>query len=158
MMKYNPTERDYQSTTMFILQNFGVLIVLKMLRDKPRYQADMRLELAEMFGDKAKIVYNNAINNAAKWLSVRKYINYYRVPLGNSPNPKRFKSMFEITQRGTEYLELKERELDCLYWMIKDYGFLDEDLRIMEEIRMERLDWKPENETGVWNELNETSE
>lgn len=157
-MQFTQTERDYQSTTTFILQNFGALIVLKMLRDKPKYQVDMQLEMAEMFGGKVKFVYSTTIKNATRWLSAHKCINYYRVPVGNGPNPKRFKIMFEITPKGLEYLELKERELDCLYWMIKDYGFLDEDLRIMEEIHKERLNWRPENETGVWNELNETSE
>ena len=146
-------DKDYQMVSSFILKAFGELIVLKMMQFRPRHNTDMKWELAEMFGVGRQPAFGSQLQTIQKNIVRKGYAEVSYDEYG-----KRVRRIFTITNQGKEYIRLKQMELDAIYWMIHDYGIQDEELRIMEGIRQEQLAYKPENESGYWNEQNEVSD
>lgn len=146
-------DKEYQRVSTFILKFFGELVVLKMLQNHPRDNSSMRWELAEMFGAGPQAAFGSQLQTIQKNLVRKEYARVEYQEIG-----KRVKRWFYITDKGKEYMRLKQLELDSLYWLIHDYGIPDEELRIMDSIRREQLAYKVENESGYWNEQNEVSE
>ena len=146
-------DKDYQMVSSFILKAFGELIVLKMMQFRPRHNTDMKWELAEMFGVGRQPAFGSQLQTIQENIVLKGYSEVSYDEYG-----KRVRRIFTITNQGKEYIRLKQMELDAIYWMIHDYGIPDEELRIMEGIRQEQLAYKPENESGYWNEQNEVSD